>query len=233
MQLSIETNPGGASFRNASNESVVSTPITATMSKGVATFSGLALDKAGIGYVLSAAATNTTALLPATSNAFVDHGRRYRPRLGFLVQPTFTDTNLAGVPMSAQNLTINEYSTNTGIGNAWTGVVVDVVDQFGNQVTSGISGGTVTMTAAPAGGGTSVPFNTAATTSVAINPNTEVANFTNLQWGGAHFKPPRTATPWATARCRFWTGSGWQSHEVGNGGCGRAWNCPWHHGHQR
>jgi endoglucanase Acf2 len=182
VQLYIENNVGGAQFRNAATEVPITTPITATVHHGVATFAGLALDKAGIGYMLGAQEVGDTAQ-PTTSNAFVVTAGA-PTGLAFMVQPTFTDPNTIGD--KGQNLTINEYAPNSAVANTWPGVVVEVVDQFGNEVTSGVSGGTVTMTAtsvsAPAG--MTVPFNTNATTTVSIDPNTQVAVFSNLQWNG-------------------------------------------------
>lgn len=189
VQLFVQNNPGGAQFRDATIGTVINTsltPITATLNQGVATFTSpvnnpLALDKAGIGYTLGVVATNNSGVLPGTSNAFVITAGA-PSKLSFLVQPTFTDQNVVTVGQNSsgvditQGFTINEYNPQPSFPNAWTGVVVAPVDQFGNQVTSGVTG-SVTMT-------TNGQFNGSATTTAAINPNTGVATFTNLQWNG-------------------------------------------------
>jgi hypothetical protein len=71
IQLSIEANPGGAQFLAASNDAPIGSTVTMQVHNGVASFSNLALNKAGIGYTLAAAPTNNPGLLPATSNQFV------------------------------------------------------------------------------------------------------------------------------------------------------------------
>src|SRR5262249_43809744 len=135
------------------------------------------------GYTLGVEATNNGTLLPATSNAFVVTAGALTD-LAFLTQPTFTDANVVTVGKNpdgtnkTQGFTINEYNPNAAVPNTWTGVVVGVVDRFGNQVTSDLpGGGSVTIT-------TNGKFNDNATTTVPIDPNTGVATFTNLQWNG-------------------------------------------------
>jgi hypothetical protein len=181
VQLFIQDNPGGAQLLDATTGDKLGTTITATLSQGVATFTGpdghpLALDKAGIGYTLGVAATNQSTLLPSTSNAFVITAGA-PTGLAFLVQPTFTDANVHSANGQDVPFTINEYNPNRSLANTWAGVVVAAVDRFGNQVQDGISGGSVTMT-------TTGAFNQAATTTQAIDPSTGVVAFTNLQWKG-------------------------------------------------
>ena len=85
-----------------------------------------------------------------------------------------------------QTYTINEYNPNTGLPNAWNGVVADVVDKFGNEVTNGITAGQVTISAIAVGGGQTVPFDTTnghtADTQVNIDPKSSVAVFSKLLW---------------------------------------------------
>ena len=189
--LYFESNPGGAQFLDAKTGAALGTTIMATMSQGVATFvnpatgNNLAIDKAAIGYTLGVQATtanNGSTILPTTSNAFVITAGA-PTGLAFLTQPTLTDANVVG--MTGQNWTINEYNPNNAFANTWNGVVVGLVDKFGNQVTSGISGGSVTIAAKSAAGKT-IPFDSlmghTATPTVAIDPNTGVAVFSNLLW---------------------------------------------------
>src|SRR5262249_12340208 len=131
-------------------------------------------------------------LLPATSNAFVVTAGA-PVGLAFAIQPTYTDRNpitrFIRNPDPKQPpikvdvpLTINEYNPNAGVPNTWNGVVVQAVDRFGNAVRSGLQG-TVTMT-------TDGRFNKQnpdrnipdATTEVPLDPDTQVAAFTNLVW---------------------------------------------------
>ena len=189
--LYFESNPGAAQFLDAKTGAALGTTIMATMSQGVATFvnpatgNNLAMDKAAIGYTLGVQATtanNGSTILPTTSNAFVITAGA-PTGLGFLTQPTLTDSNVVG--MSGQTWTINEYNPNLAFANTWNGVIVGLVDKFGNQVTSGISGGSVTITAISAAGKT-IPFDSSmghtATSTVPIDPITGVAVFSNLLW---------------------------------------------------
>jgi hypothetical protein len=92
-----------------------------TVSSGVATFSDLSIDKAGSGYTLvasSAGLTGTTSVGFAITAAAADH-------LVFLQQPT-----------------------NTTVGQTISPVMVAVVDQFGNIVTSDNSD-TITLSLNP------------------------------------------------------------------------------------
>jgi hypothetical protein len=198
VQLFLQDNPDKAQFRDAITGDVIDTnktPITARLVQGVATFTApsgnpLALDRAGIGYTLGVEATNNGTLLPATSNPFVITAGA-PTGLAFLTQPTFTDSNVVTVGKKndgtdiTQDWTINRYNPNTGVPNSWTGVVVGVVDRFGNQVTSGINSGSVTIS-------TTGKFSSNAVTTVPIDPNTGVATFTNLQWNG-NIQLPLTA----------------------------------------
>src|SRR5262249_60897488 len=63
VQLTINNNPGGAQFRDATTGEVIGTPITATLVNGAASFTSpkgnpLALDKSGIGYTFAVQAIN-------------------------------------------------------------------------------------------------------------------------------------------------------------------------------
>jgi endoglucanase Acf2 len=166
VQLTINNNPGGAQFRDANTKEkeVISTPIKATVVNGVTTFTGLTLDKAGIGYTLGVQAINNSVLLPATSNAFVVSAGA-PAGLAFQAQPTYT---------SASQL-INEYNEYKQV--TWTGVVVEVVDKWDNQVLPSPTqplAGSVTLALA----GPSAQLN--GTLTQTIDPSTGVASFTDL-----------------------------------------------------
>jgi hypothetical protein len=179
VELYMAANAGGAQLLSAATETAINTPLETTVHDGVATFTGVAINKAAIGYTLGVAPVNNPALLPATSNSFVINADAPK-NLAFLVQPAYTDFNgnASGVPF-----VINNYNSNSSTGTSWPGVVVGEVDQFGNWVTSGVTGGMVSITAAPVGGKSNPNFfSSSATTQASINPSTGVADFTNLQW---------------------------------------------------
>jgi endoglucanase Acf2 len=169
VQLTINNNPGGAQFRDAKTGEVITTPITATLVNGVATFTSpkgnpLALDRSGIGYTLGVQAINNSVLLPATSNAFVISAGA-PAGLAFQAQPTFTSASQV----------INEYNRFKDV--TWTGIVVEVVDKWGNQVLPSPTqplAGSVTLALA----GPSTQLNGKLTQN--IDANTGVASFTDL-----------------------------------------------------
>jgi hypothetical protein len=171
-----------------------------TVSGGVATFTGLALDKAGIGYTLGVQAVNNTTLLPATSNAFVITAGAPTD-LAFQIQPTFTDANphtimVNGKPVGVP-LTINEYTPEPSLPFAWNGVVVQVVDKFANPVTSGLTGQVTMSTNGAFWPGINNDPNAIppATTKANFNPDSQVAAFTNLIFNQTHQAgPPNKAT---------------------------------------
>jgi hypothetical protein len=101
--------------------------VTKTVSSGVATFDNLSINQSGSGYTLTASSMTSPALTSATSNSFAINPAA-ADHLLFFVQPMDTPAGQ----------TINE-------------VVVEVVDQFGNLVTSE-SSATVTLSLTPGGG---------------------------------------------------------------------------------
>ena len=168
VQLYLANNPGGASFVNSSGNPIT-TPITAIVVKGVATFQGLMLNKAGLGYILGAEPFNNSTILPVASNSFnVAAGPAVG--LGFQIQPTYTGVTDVG---------INNYSGNKN--QTWSGVVVQVVDKFGNQLPGPFTAGSVTMAALDQNGAP-VTF-AAGTITQKIDPITAVASFTDLRIG--------------------------------------------------
>jgi len=172
LQLYIVNNAGTGQFVGTDGKALT-TPITATTSKGVATFTDVRLDKAGIGYTLGVRAINRNDVVdPATSNRFtVGAGAPFG--LGFLIQPTYTG---AGERADGANQGINTYPNNDD--HTWTGVVVDVVDQFDNRVPGGFTNGSVTL--APFDRNNK-PVNFASGTATQpIDSNTGIASFPGL-----------------------------------------------------
>src|SRR5262249_37186839 len=88
--LTINNNPGGAQFVDATSGNPVPNRLS-TMINGVATFRGVGLDKAGLGYTLMAQSTNDPTLTPAISNSFaIVPGDPVGAT--FMTQPTYTGT---------------------------------------------------------------------------------------------------------------------------------------------
>jgi hypothetical protein len=83
--------------------------LTVTVSGGVATFGDLSIDMAGSGYTLVASSSGLTG---ATSNSFAVN------------------------PATPDHLVFLHQPTNTSAGQTISAVIVEVVDQFGNVVTS-------------------------------------------------------------------------------------------------
>ncbi len=82
---------------------------TVTVSGGVATFGDLSIDRAGSGYTLLASSSGLTG---ATSNSFAVN------------------------PATADHLVFLQQPTNTSAGQTISAVIVEVVDQFGNVISS-------------------------------------------------------------------------------------------------
>jgi hypothetical protein len=120
VTLSIDKNPGGASFVDANGNKLTANP-TATLTGGVAAFKNVYLDKAGIGYTLRVTATADPFLQDATTVPFqVAAGKA--ARLAFEAQPVY---NAVG----------NLINITTGrTYNSWVGVTVWVQDKFGNPI---------------------------------------------------------------------------------------------------
>jgi protocatechuate 3,4-dioxygenase beta subunit len=102
VTLAIADNPGGGTLSGATSHAAVS---------GVATFTGVSIDKAGTGYTLAASATG---LSGATSSSF-DITVGGATRLGFAFQPSNTSGGAVIAPA----------------------VQVEVLDAGGNRVTGG------------------------------------------------------------------------------------------------
>ncbi len=165
IQLSLNNNPGGAQFRNATSGAIVAPP-KGTAVRGVITFQNLALDKAGVGYTLLAQATNNNIVTAAITNPF-DIVAAAPAALSFLTQPTYTGISDR----------INNYPAS--VGHTWNGIVVDVVDRFGNQVTGGIASGGVTLSALDPTGKPAM-FSTDSALTQPLDPAALIASFLNL-----------------------------------------------------
>src|SRR5262249_48573660 len=161
LQLYLASNPDGAQFVDKEGDPVQG-PIEAVVKNGVATFSGVRLNKAG-GYTLGVLAKGNDLLTPGNSNPFSIVAA---PAAGidFLVQPTYTGTTDL----------INAYNPRTF--STWPGVVVMVIDKFGNRVTGGF-GASDEITIEARKGGTVVPFTMPDSAKAKINPETGVAVF--------------------------------------------------------
>ncbi|HTH63848.1 MAG TPA: hypothetical protein VL563_04130 [Gemmatimonadales bacterium] len=151
---------------------------------GVATFSTLTIDKAGIGYKLTAASAGFTT---GTSNAFtVNSTVGAATKLGFTVQPSTTpagSTIIPGVVVAVQD----------AAGNTVTGLTGTVTIAFGSNPTGALLGGTTTvnvnaglasfanLTISKAG-----TYTLTATTSLGLTPATSVS-FTITTAATTHF----------------------------------------------
>src|SRR5690606_36359936 len=136
ITLAIGNNPGS---------SILSGTTTQSATSGVATFSGLSLNKVGTGYTLTAASTGLTG---ATSNGF-DITPGAATKLVFSVQPS---TVQAGAVISPS-------------------VQVAVQDAFNNTVTGSSASITLALGANPSGGALSGTATVAASAGVATFGN--------------------------------------------------------------
>ena len=127
VSVAIGNNPSGGTLGGTS---------TIAAAAGVATFSGLSIDKIGAGYTLVAASTGLTG---ATSAAF-DITAGGATQLVFSVQPTTTTAGAAITP--AVQVTAKD-----GLGNVATGFTGSVTVAIGTNPAGGNLAGTKTVTA--------------------------------------------------------------------------------------
>jgi hypothetical protein len=127
VRLYLKNNPGGAVFVDPGTGLPLADNPTATVHDGVATFSNVALDKAGVGYTLGVVSTNQTFLLPGETKAF-DITPGPASKLGFAQPPT---TTAAGRPING--------------GLVPPGVRVQVLDAFGNVASQSSPNVSVTL----------------------------------------------------------------------------------------
>ncbi|MCI0462907.1 MAG: hypothetical protein L0Z62_38670, partial [Gemmataceae bacterium] len=113
--------------------------LTATVTDGQAVFNEVRLTKAGVGFTLSAEATDNDVLKPATSNRFIISAGAAKT-LTFQNPPT----------LAIVNQTINGGGRTPPF--AATGVSVQVEDRFGNPVLDSTAEVTITLKDSPAGG---------------------------------------------------------------------------------
>ncbi len=138
LQLALANNPTGASLIGT---------VTASAVNGVATFTGIAVDRVGTGYTLSVSASG----LSATSGAF----------------------NI--VPGAATRLAFGVQPSNVAAGSAITPAVqVRLVDAFGNTSTGATDSITVALGANGTGGTLSGTVTVAAVAGVATFPGLSV-----------------------------------------------------------
>jgi hypothetical protein len=127
ITMAIGTNPSGGTLAGTASVAAVS---------GVATFSNLSINNAGVGYTLTASATGLTG---ATSSAFnvIAGGAA---KLAFTVQPTNVTAGTAIAP--AVHVTIQDSQ-----GNTVTTATNSVTIAIGTNPASGTLSGTVTVAA--------------------------------------------------------------------------------------
>jgi uncharacterized protein YjdB len=129
ITLAIGTNPGGGTLSGTLTEATVN---------GLATFTGLAIDRSGTGYTLTASATGLTG---ATSDAFnITPG--VASRVGFIVQPCPTGCVVALALQPAPLVAVTD-----GLGNTVTSSTATIAVKLlgGGAATS--LGGTISVKA--------------------------------------------------------------------------------------
>ncbi|MCY3018821.1 MAG: hemagglutinin, partial [Planctomycetota bacterium] len=145
ITVAIGVNPAGGTLSGTT---------TVNAASGVATFSGLSIDKSGVGYTLPATGAG---LLSATSNSFAINAAA-ATKLGFVVQPS--------------NATAGDLNSNPN--PIIPAVQVAVQDAFGNTVTSD-TGTSITVAI-----GTNPPGNGALTGTMPVGTVNGVATFSDL-----------------------------------------------------
>src|SRR5262249_5475635 len=134
VTLFLDKNPGGARFVDGKGNPVDNP--TATLSNGEATFNvkDLGIDKAGIGYTLGVEAIKNPLLASGHTNPFL-------VRATDAAEVKFREP----ITFAFANRTLNK--DNGRLSNTFEGVSVQVLDRFGNPVTSG-PGAAATITVA-------------------------------------------------------------------------------------
>ena len=128
VSLAIGTNPGSGTLTGGS----------ATVSSGIATFSGLSINKVGTGYTLTASSTPT--YTPATSSTFnITPGSA--TQLAFVQQPTNTAVNTSIAP--AVTVAIEDADGNVETGDNSTQVTLAIGTNPGIGTLTGGSVATV------------------------------------------------------------------------------------------
>ncbi len=128
ITLAIGTNPGTGTLSGTS---------TAAASSGVATFSGLSINKSGTGYTLTASSTGLTLATSSGFNITVGSATR----LAFTTQP---GGGTAGIAWSQQPLV----TVQDALGNTVTSSSASIILSIGTNPGSGVLSGTVTVNAA-------------------------------------------------------------------------------------
>jgi hypothetical protein len=126
VTVAIGTNPGGGTLSGT---------LTQVAAAGVATFTGLSIDKAGMGYTLTASATGLTG---ATSNAFAITAAT-ATKLVVTTEPPSSVTSLAGFGLAV--------SAEDPAGNVNGSFTANVTIAISTNPASGTLGGTLTVAA--------------------------------------------------------------------------------------
>ena len=127
VTLAIGTNPGGGALSGTT---------TVAAAAGVATFSGLSINKSGSGYTLTATATG---LQSATCGPFIISGGT-ASQLAFGVQPS----NVAAAAVITPQV---EVTAHDGLGNVATGFTGTVTIAIANNPSGGVLSGTLSVAA--------------------------------------------------------------------------------------
>jgi hypothetical protein len=153
VTLAISNNPGGGALTCASS----SPGLTASVSDGVAAFTGCNIDKAGRGYTLTATSSTSPSLVPPANARAFDIVAGPPAQLAFISEP------VSGVA-----------SPNANLGP----ITVELQDSDGNPVDTGLSGATVSLASSPSPG---VVFaatqNGTPATAVTIPPGSDSVSF--------------------------------------------------------
>jgi hypothetical protein len=130
LSILVPPSPGGATLFGTNPKNAVN---------GVATFSDLHIDKAGIGYQLLAQSTNPTVLVSDSSTRF-DITSGTATKLGFVQQPTSENGGVAITPA----VTVEVEDVN---GNRVTSATNSITMAIGFNANNGSLGGTKTVSA--------------------------------------------------------------------------------------
>jgi hypothetical protein len=127
LTLAIANNPNGGTLSGTTTRDAVA---------GVATFAGLSINKAGIGYTLQA----TSGALPATNSTAFTITAGSAAQLAFIALP-------ASVPAGAPIQPAVQVAAQDGFGNPTTGYTGDVTLAIDNNPGNGTLTGTTTLAA--------------------------------------------------------------------------------------
>ncbi len=190
VTLAIGTNPGGGTLAGT---------VTVSAVAGVATFSGVSIDKAGTGYTLTSSSAGLTGGTSGAFNitvgaavkvAFTTNPGSSTGGVAFATQPVVTVQDAGGNTVTASTASITvAIGSNPGggvlAGTATLSAVAGVATFSGLSINKAGTGYTLTAASAGLTGGTSAAFN------ITVGPATRLA-FATQPGGGTG------GTAWAT-----------------------------------